>query len=349
MESVAPAANVATLVIPSRWYPMGRLSVSFGQGIGIDNFSIEAICTSTLESLDLYGPGFTPTPTMIPTITPSAMPSGYPSATPSASPSADCVPDIKYSQSGSLMFDYPPIEIVSHDGNTVVFGVSQTWSDNPICLVSTNYFSSELAQETCDTKLSVGPGEFAYYKAQCENGYASVTLFVQDEIIPQGEVVPFIPEMCLPLVGGSHTVSYRAQIPCVVEAYGCPPPMPLVCDDIGDMAVVPVVDFEHGEAFSWVYGGEGTMPGYTSYLVSRGTETAKAFDVPVDSSGVVLKFFFYEEVDLPRMIINIQVRTGNLTWLGLAFGWLVLVGEDCNSHTQFSYSHSHSHSHLIPF
>jgi len=283
-------ANSITLTIPARWYPLGRLTVSFGPTVGIDNFSIDAECGSPLETLSYYGPDSTEPPTA----TPSDMPT--------PSPTMDCVPNIVYTPSGSVKYDFPPIDIISTDMDTVTFSVSQVWSNNPVCLISTDYVSADTGDKTCDTKDNVPSGEFAFYKALCEDGFTTITMYVQDSIFT--EYLDEVPPRCEPLEAGPNTISYEVIIPCGSESTSCPPIAPKSCgvDDVS----IHVENFDSGIHEGWMYSVLGESHKFNKYITTMDGEMQKSFDVPPDSSAVTLQFTFHELNELNSMQFRIQ-------------------------------------------
>jgi len=322
IESTSLRSNTAMFVIPARWYPTGRLAVSFGPNVGIDNFSLDSVCSS-IDALGMY-PTYTDSPTtkptvkptikptqmptgtpsVSPTVGPTKMPSAVPTKAPTSQPTVDCIPNVVYLPEGTQFGEFSPINILSQDTNTVTFSVSQVWSPDEVCLVSTEYPSAETLTDACDTKDNVPPGEFAYYKAFCEEGFAVISMFVQDSII-QDFVPVVVPDICTPLQGGDNTLMVQALIPCIPESQECPPVGPLSCGG-NDSMDITFEDFEISAPAGWMHGTVGQSHKYSNYATAVAGEMVKSFDVPPDASALTLQFSFHELGSTESMQVRIQ-------------------------------------------
>jgi hypothetical protein len=108
---VGQSVNLVTLIVPASLYnSTGYLTVGFKSGYGVDDFSITALCNSTNFGLEA---------TLAPTTSPTSHPTQHPSAVPSAilslAPTVDCIPDVTVTSTGSMGFNYPPIEVISQN------------------------------------------------------------------------------------------------------------------------------------------------------------------------------------------------------------------------------------------
>ena len=270
--------NHATLIVPPTWYPTGRLTISFPPGVGVENFRIDAVCSSTSQ------------------------PSSKPTSAPSKAPTTDCVPNIEYEPSSEETYDFPPIEILKHQGDKVTFTVSQTWSDSKVCLIATDYVAATTGSPTCDAHDNVPAGEFALYNAKCVDGFAVITMYVQDSLFPATDTVPMVPQRCSPIVSNApNTISYEVTIPCELESETCEDEATPLCQTPGELSVVS------DDTDSWFYGSEGPNGLYT-----EGTEMSKAFGVPTNSDSVVVSFTVHELDDLSSFMVRVQDHYLNL-------------------------------------
>jgi len=281
LESTGLNSNNATFVIPARWYQAGRLTVAFGQNVGIDNFGLDAVCGPSPEILS------------------------FETEPPTSSPTADCIPNVVYTSSGSADLNYLPIKILAADTDTVTISVSQVWSDEPVCLISTDYVSAETQEEACDTQANVPSGEFAYYKALCEDGFATVTMFVQDSLFAD-ESLSSVPDICQPLEAGPNTISYQAVIPCGSESPNCPPIQSMSCDGNEVMAIVSE-SYQISANDMWMFSSTDSSQTHGAYILAENGEMTRSFDVPTDASELTVQFTFHELDNIDSMHVRVQV------------------------------------------
>jgi hypothetical protein len=196
---------------------------------------------------------------------------------------------------GTQKFTTIPIEIVAQGTSTVTFTVMQSWIDHPACYVATDYLSTSGQQ--CERADNVAPGGIDTYTAKCSNGVAQVTIYVHSSDFDTDDDNAEVPERCDP-VGVGQTVAYTFDVPCAVEvgSDACAPTPELTCDHF-DSQIISSEDFEKSEhAESWLFAEVGTL---SSLGLSRDSpEVFKTFEVPTDSSQIILEFDFYENDDL---------------------------------------------------
>ena len=266
--SLGESMNQVTLVIPSSWFTTGRLTFGFKGAVGIDNLVVTSIC------------GYTTAPTGSPT--------GGPTGSPTVLP--ECI-EITPSSPSSHEFDFGPVQIISHDGESVSFTVSQTWSDSPVCLLATEYTSVD-GEMACVDKSYVAPGEVGLYTAFCVDGVAEINIFVQDALFSGSTAV--VPGICELFESGDNTLSYAVTIPCVDTPSCDELPEPLTCSSDSDM-VLSEENFEaEGEADSWFYASAVKDNVLTTFIVPEGDEMSKAYTVPSGASAVSVTMDLYE-------------------------------------------------------
>jgi hypothetical protein len=193
-----------------------------------------------------------------------------------------------------------PIEIIAQDGSTVTFSVSQAWMDRPACYVATDYLS-ESGDQHCDRADNVAPGEIDTYTSACSpDGISQVTVYVHScaDFVNDGDIA-VTPDRCNP-VGEGHTVSYTFDVPCAVEEGSddttCAATPEVTCDYF-DSQIISSEYFENTDhAESWLFATVGTKSGMG--LSADGPEISKTFEVPTDSSEIILEFDFIEHEDL---------------------------------------------------
>jgi len=187
-----------------------------------------------------------------------------------------CEPDL-LNDAAADQFQADPITILSQDTTTVTFTVSQTWSDDLLCLIGTLYLTEEDGYD-CPSVANAGPGEFANYTAQCVDGTATVELYVYDPsfVLSDSPAIDGHCEQSPP----EHTYKYVYEIPCTATDE-CP--APVTCAEVASTSF----DFENtAEADVWLFGkigGEGTSNQYLQ-LDSDTVEISKTFDAPADDT-----------------------------------------------------------------
>jgi hypothetical protein len=267
LVGVTATKNQVVLSIPSNWYSSGRLTAAFPAGVGIETFSIDAVCSSTVA------------------------PSQAPTAIPSASPTVNCIPDVIYEPSIPQAYNFEPIAILKQEGQNVTFTVSQTWDEDKVCLIATDYVSAKDSAPTCDPRDNVPAGEFAMYTAKCVNGYAVISMFVQDSIFPASASVPSIPARCSPIASSQpNTISYKVTIPCVIDSQDCVAYEPASCASGGALAVISEGEVAENDS-SWLHGAAGLT---------------KTFNVPSNSDKLTVTFTLRELTDVPTLMVRVQ-------------------------------------------
>ena len=293
ISGISPTSNIVTMVIPQKWFSSGFITVAYSAAYGVVDFSITAVCKSSLQDYPLYGPGLTMAPTSSPT----------------SAPTVDCVPNIKYTTTGARGSIYPPVEVFEQNNDTVTFSISQTWADHPMCQIAVAY-TSPWDGYTCDSQNNVPPGELGYYKAVCVDGVATVTLYAEDFIFGASATVSDVPTQCAPFVNGGHSIKYTLSIPCNLEATSCPRPEMELCHGSEPMNIANET-FEDGSASTWLFGSADNSPMYGTYLALGDTigldeEMAKTFNVPIDSGGVLVQFDLIELNDISDLLVRIN-------------------------------------------
>jgi hypothetical protein len=197
---------------------------------------------------------------------------------------------------GTQKYATRPIEIIEQGTSTVTFSVTQAFVDHPACYVATDYVSTS-GDEQCDRETNVAPGEIDTYTAKCVNGVAKVSIYVHSSDFDSDDDNAEVPARCTP-VGQGQTVAYTFDVPCAVEggSDACAPTPELKCDHF-DSQIISSEDFENAEhAESWLFAEIGTVSNLG--LSADGPEVSKTFEVPTDSSLIVLEFDFYDNEDL---------------------------------------------------
>lgn len=311
VSSVDATTNQVQFIVPQSWYIGGRLSISFGSGVGIAEFRIDAVCSETLSPSGSPSESPSDSPTRLPSAQPSRAPVQH---SPSSAPSYDCIPELVYTPSGdATSYSAPPIKILKQEGDNVTFAVSQTWSDDKVCLIATDYVSATDGLHTCDPRDGVPSGEFAVYTAKCVDGVTVITMFVQDSIFAATSTVDSVPDRCSPIASNEpSTVSYDITIPCEIESELCEEDVPPVCDGTNDMVII-AEDYGSATTESWLYGLEGTL-GSTTFVYSDSGEATRSFAVPKEASALIVQLVFHELQGLENATIRIQG-----TYLNLGF------------------------------
>jgi hypothetical protein len=208
----------------------------------------------------------------------------------------ECVNDPSLvTMTGTQKFATIPIQILSQDTIEVKFSVMQSWLDHPACYVATDYLSTT-SSPTCERVDNVAPGEIDTYTAMCNNGVAQVTLYVHSSDFDATDDDATVPERCDP-VGEGQTVSYTFDIPCGVEegSAACEPTPELTCTHFASQ-IISSEDFETAEqAQSWLFASTGSATSLD--LGADSPEVSKTFEVPMDSSEIMLEFDFDESAD----------------------------------------------------
>ncbi|GKZ01214.1 hypothetical protein MPSEU_001072700 [Mayamaea pseudoterrestris] len=264
---VSNTENQVTMLVPPEWFQdTGRLVVGFvASTVGIDDFDITSVCSGPVEW---------------PVVETEA---------PSSAPTADCVPNVLIDGAPGFPsdLDYDPIEILSFDNKEVVFSASQTWADQTLCQVAVDYSAaSAQGNMVCDPHSAVGPGEFGTYRAVCVNGFATITVYAQDDFFKPIGNAKSVPSRCGSITPGSSTITHTIKIPCSLEP-GCPANEPPVCDGSEDMVVVEEETFTDG-VDGWLYANPGLKNG--NGFLGPTEETAKTFAVPTVAEAVVVTF-----------------------------------------------------------
>ena len=188
-------------------------------------------------------------------------------------------------------FESDPITIDSQNGDEVTFTVSQTWSDELLCLIATNYVSDE--GNVCPSVANAAPGEFAQYTAKCVDGIATVDLYVYDPTLLDNTDSFTIADIC-EQTDLTKTYKYQFEIPCDLgDPEVCPPVEPSCADLVYEFDSTDDVD-------AWLFGKQGTS-GSNSFLAldTSTAEVSKTVDVPSSATGVTFEFDFLTIGDKP--------------------------------------------------
>jgi hypothetical protein len=129
--------------------------------------------------------------------------------------SAPCSPELVGS-AGIQSYNSMPIVINEFGNETVTFDVFQYWKTSTISWISTDYIPSGASAggETCPKTETVGAGYFETVTAQCNNGVATVTLYVHDgsfDIVLDNADVP---ARCSPSQDVNKKAMYEFELPC---------------------------------------------------------------------------------------------------------------------------------------
>ena len=173
-----------------------------------------------------------------------------------------------------------PVQIVKQDSETVTFKASQTFSDDLLCLMAVLYKPSANDEE-CPGHMNVGPGEVGEYTAFCEEGKATVKIFVSDGLFSGGDAVT--PGIC-PTTKPENTIELEYELPCTPGEF-CAPIEPVDCYDAAKS-----YDFEDGDAQGFMYGKvEGDSTNKYLALDADTIEISKAFELPSTATAVTIE------------------------------------------------------------
>lgn len=153
-------------------------------------------------------------PSASPSVVPSSAPSSSPIASPSASPSDMCTTGPREIGSfGGTKYSDIPVSIVSSDGDTVTFAVSQKWKDDcSISWIATSYPVND-GGIRCDKETAVIPDQDFTYTATCVDDEAFVSIYVYDTSLKTTDN-PAVPSYCISPDVVGNKVAYNFTIPC---------------------------------------------------------------------------------------------------------------------------------------
>jgi len=194
-----------------------------------------------------------------------------------------CETDADLVNSAPTEYEGSPITIIKQEETTVTFTVSQTWSDDLLCLIATHF--TDDSGEVCPDVANAAPGEVAEYTAECVGGFATVDLYAFDPTFPDNASPPTINGIC-PQVDTKKTLLYQYSIPCGSPT--CPTPTEPTCEDLKATSY----DFENAaHADEWMFGTTGTTSGNSYLTLDKDTlEISKSFEAP--SGTTEMKFAF---------------------------------------------------------
>ena len=117
----------------------------------------------------------------------------------------------------SYPFDPDTINIVSQDGESVVFEVNQLWVEEGTPMFAVHYRSLAEGEEVCDMDAledEVIPYESSQtYTAECVHGFAEISVYVY-----VGENDAFVPEECEACQApDDNYVGYYVTVPCTYD------------------------------------------------------------------------------------------------------------------------------------
>ena len=285
-----------TLAIPSNVFTENTLA--FGLRIdgigssesvaGLEDVSVSMVCAS---------PSSTPssTPSASPSTIPSLRPSLHPSSSPSGTPTTVCPYEAVFEGEQSNYQSEPlvdPIDIISFDNASVTFAVSQPWTNETLCVISTYYHSGNDIYE-CPSETNVGFGPIGEYTAECIDGEAVVVLYVHDESFPVlSDTVIDVPEKCPVFNDGSQTEMRTYTLSCAREETDlCPYPVKEICSDL-ETNTIAYDGFDTAESVnSFVDGHQGSF-GDQFYLKldARHREVYKSYMIPALSESADINF-----------------------------------------------------------
>ena len=205
-----------------------------------------------------------------------------------AAATAQCGYDPELLNDANTDYAGEPISIVSQDSTTVTFTVSQTWSDDLLCLIATHYTGD--SGEVCPSVANAAPGEVAEYTAVCVNGYATVDIYAFDPTFLDNTSPPTIDSLC-EQTDTSKTYLYQYSIPCSMgDPATCPPPTEPTCVELGEVSY----DFENaGDVEAFLFGKAGSSGGNGFLqLDADNLEVSKTVDIPAGTTGVSFVFDF---------------------------------------------------------
>jgi hypothetical protein len=333
------------LAVPSNVF--SKHSVTFGLRMGemdsgaragLDNVEIVVVCESECTEAPTGAPTVSPTPTPTPSVEittlshpPTKTPTQVPTfATPTTNPSQMPIERTAFPTACPLYeaafkeneskFNKdplaPPIDIISLDNKTVTFSVSQSWTNETVCVLSTYYQSSNDGQFVCPSAVKVGFGWSNEYTAECIDGEANVVLYIHDESFAVWSDVGFdIPCECPVMNGGLQTEKWTYTLPCSMTDSGhseeCPIPVLEDCTHM-ENKTIGYDDFESTESVESFVDGHDAPYGAGKYLLLNASvvEIYKKYSVPVGSESIEIDFDVIFPASL-QLRADAFVRIGN--------------------------------------
>jgi hypothetical protein len=110
-----------------------------------------------------------------------------------------------------------PIEIVKRDGQELTFKVKQTWKSwGKASLVATDFINAKSLEPMCDKTRNVAfNSESPEYKVACNNGLASVDVYVLDSFYSKSSDDANAPSRCdLKASDRGRTSAFYFTVPC---------------------------------------------------------------------------------------------------------------------------------------
>jgi hypothetical protein len=117
--------------------------------------------------------------------------------------------------SGQSSFVSDPIEIVKRDGKNVTFKVKQTWKSwGSVSWIATDFTNATTSEAVCDKTMNAEfKTESPEYTAVCNNGVASVDVYVRDSSYSRWSDNASVPGRCDPS-GSGRMRGYYFTVPC---------------------------------------------------------------------------------------------------------------------------------------
>ena len=136
---------------------------------------------------------------------------------PSKTPTEICAlgPQEISPSSSEPFYAQSPVSVVSSDGSSVKFTVSQQWTqDCSVAWTATKYASQE-GVVRCDTQTDVIPEESFTYETVCEGNVALIEVYVMSPTFGDVGYISSLPESCGELSGDpANMISHVFKIPC---------------------------------------------------------------------------------------------------------------------------------------
>ena len=146
---------------------------------------------------------------------------------PSKTPTEICAlgPQEISPSSSEPFYAQSPVSVVSSDGSSVKFTVSQQWTqDCSVAWTATKYASQE-GVVRCDTQSDVIPEESFTYETVCEGNVALIEVYVMSPTFGDVGYISSLPESCGELSGDpANMMSHVFKIPCDCDETSAPEP-----------------------------------------------------------------------------------------------------------------------------
>lgn len=207
-------------------------------------------------------------------------------STTSATSTDKCASSADLVNSAPTDFQGEPITVVSQDTDSVTYKLSQTWSDDKLCMIATHYDDTDSPDMVCPEVHNVAPGEVADYTAKCVNGIASINVYVFDPLFADNTSPVTVSSDCTQMAKADtdKIYLYQYEVPCGGDT--CPAPTEPVCEDVKSTSF----DFSNaGDIEAWLFGKDG---GNKLQLDQDNVEISKTFVAPSGTTSMVYEFKF---------------------------------------------------------